>query len=89
MAVSSIDPKNGHYLRDVFMLGTPDGVELHRRGSKQYSLRLDYGKWQYTAIPSKSDQAESGGSVFNYKYDWTDDGFISQWKFLKSLRTGL
>ena len=68
--------KTAIILVDVFsVMGTPDGVELHRRGSKQYSLRLDYGKWQYTAIPSKSEQAESGGSVFNYKYDWTDDGF--------------
>ena len=68
--------KTAIILVDVFsVMGTPDGVELHTRGSKQYSLRLDYGKWQYTAIPAKSEQAESGGSVFNYKYDWTDEGF--------------
>ncbi len=68
--------KTAIILVDVFsVMGTQNGVSLHTRGSKQFSLRLDYGKWKYTVIPSKLEQAESGGNVFNYKYDWTDEGF--------------
>lgn len=68
--------KTAIVLVDVFtVMASREGVQLHTRGSKQYSLRLDYGKWQYSAIPSKLDQVESSGSFFNYKYDWTDEGF--------------
>ena len=53
---------------------------VHRYGSfkkyhKQYSLRLDYGNWKYTAIPSKCDRCKSNNNWYNYKYDWTEKGF--------------
>lgn len=50
-------------------------IESFKNSPRQYSLRLDYGKWKYTAIPAKSHQAESGGNTFNYRYDWTEPEF--------------
>ncbi len=68
--------KTAIILVDVYTVSANyQGISLHTRGSKQYSLRLDYGKWQYIAIPSQTDRLEFGGNGFSYKYDWTDKGF--------------
>jgi len=50
-------------------------IEPFGKVSKQFSLRLDYDKWKYTAIPARTDQAEIGNNVFNYKYDWTENNY--------------
>ncbi|ORU00011.1 hypothetical protein D081_1590 [Anaerovibrio sp. JC8] len=69
--------KTAIILVDVFNVMWDDyhGIQLNRKSSKQYSLRLDYGKWRYMGIPAVSDKVESGGNNFIYKYDWTDNGF--------------
>ena len=50
-------------------------IEPFSKVSKQFSLRLDYGKWKYTAIPAKTDKVEIGNNTFNYKYDWTENNY--------------
>ena len=42
---------------------------------KQYILRLDYGNWNYTAVPNKKSRIWSNNYYYNVKHDWTDKGF--------------
>ena len=53
-------------------LEKPVSIEHFSKISKQFSLRLDYGRWKYTAIPFRAEQVEVRGSMVDYKFDWAE-----------------
>ncbi|MBE6100323.1 MAG: hypothetical protein E7197_09755 [Anaerovibrio sp.] len=48
-------------------------LALRKRSYKQLSLRLDYGRWKYSAIPTDEVTVWYKGNNYTDKWDWLDD----------------
>ena len=57
-------------IADVYVLD--EGVII-RRSYRQLSLRLDYGQWKYTAVPTDEVSVLYRGNSYSNKWDWVDD----------------
>ena len=71
---------NSNQYKYILAEGIHFSFPLHRyklfdKIYNQYTLRLDYGKWTYTAVPNKKSRVRSNYNYYNVKHDWTDKGF--------------